>query len=128
MPGSAHPSGGAREEDRIDEAVRGYIDDIPAGHRALFDRLHRLILRARPDVTVGLSYRMPAYSADGQRLYLGAWKHGLSLYGWPKDADDGFVARHPDLKTSTGTLRLRPEDAAGISDEELLGLFRAALG
>ena len=96
MPGAAKPPDRARRADRIDEAVQGYIDAIPAGHRPLFDRLHRLILHARPDVTVGLSYRMPAYSAGGRRLHLGAWKHGLSLYGWPKDSDGGFVARHPD--------------------------------
>lgn len=129
MPGSANRSDGARDEGRarIDEAVRGYIDDIPAGHRPLFDRLHRLILCARPDVTVVLSYRIPTYKAGGRRLYLGAWKHGVSIYGWQQDQDGGFVARHPTLKTSTGTIRLRPEDAAGISDEEFLGLVRAAL-
>jgi len=128
VPGAAKPPDRARRADRIDEAVQGYIDAIPAGHRPHFDRLHRLILHARPDVTVGLSYRMPAYSAGGRRLHLGAWKHGLSLYGWPKDSDGGFVARHPDLKTSTGTIRLRPDDAAAISDEEFLDLFRGALG
>jgi hypothetical protein len=110
------------------EAVRDYIDAIPAGTRPLFDRLHALILRAQPGVTVGLSYKMPTYTAAGGRLHLGVWKHGVSLYGWRKDEDGGFVARHPSLKTSTGTIRLRPEDAAGISDDEFLGLVRAALG
>jgi hypothetical protein len=112
---------------RIDEAVRGYIDGIPAGHRPLFDRLHQLILRAHPGVAVDLSYGMPTYRVGGRRLYLGAWKHGVSVYGWQHDQDGGFVARHPAVKTSTGTIRLRPEDAAGISDEEFLGLIRAAL-
>ncbi len=32
----------------MDEAVKDYIDAIPAEHRALFDWLHRLILRAHP--------------------------------------------------------------------------------
>jgi hypothetical protein len=117
MPGSA----------RIDEAVLGYIETIPAGHRPLFDRLHQLILRARPDVSVVLSYKMPTYKAGGRRLYLAAWQHGVSIYGWRKDEDGGFVERHPGLKTSTGTIRLRPADADGISDEEFLGLMRAAL-
>jgi hypothetical protein len=112
---------------QVDEEVRGYIDAIPAGHRPLFDRLHRLIVSARPDVTVSISYKMPAYRAGDRRVYLAAWKHGISVYGWRKDDDGGFVARHPGLKTSTGTIRLRPEDAAGITDEEFLGLFRGAL-
>ena len=51
----------------------------------------------------------------------------VSVYGSGKDRDGGFTARHPGLATSTGTIRLRPEDAAGISDEEFLTLGRAAL-
>jgi hypothetical protein len=112
----------------VDDDVRGYIDAIPAGHRPLFDRLHRLILASGHDVTVVMAYKMPTYRAGGRRVHLAVWKHGVSVYGWRKDDDGGFVARHPALKTSTGTLRLRPEDAAAISDEEFLGLFRGALG
>jgi len=113
---------------QVDDDVQGYIDAIPAEHRPLFDRLHRLVLGSGRDVTVGMAYKMPTYRAGGRRLHLGVWKHGVSVYGWRKDDDGGFVARHPALKTSTGTLRLRPEDAAAISDEEFLGLFRGALG
>src|SRR5580704_12373278 len=104
----------------VDDDVRGYIDAIPAGYRPLFDR-------ARPDVTVVMSYKMPTYKAGGRRVLLAAWKHGISVYGWRKDDDGGFVERHPKLKTSTGTIQLRPDDAAAISDEEFLGLFRGAL-
>jgi hypothetical protein len=111
----------------IDAAVRDYIDGIPAEHRPLFDRLHGLIMRACPDATVALSYGMPTYKAGKRRLFLGAWKHGVSIYGWRKDEDGGFVARHPALKTSTGTIQLRPQDAAGISDDEFSELARAAL-
>lgn len=129
MPGlSDHGDrGGAGAGVRMDEEVRGYIDGIPAAHRALFDRLHQLIVRTHPEVTVGLSYRMPTFRVGDRRLYLGAWKHGISIYGWRQDDDGGFVAGHPALKTSTGTIRLRPKDAAGIADEELLGLLRPAL-
>ena len=112
---------------KMDDEVRAYIDAIPAGHRALFDRLHGLIVAAHPDVVMSFSYKMPTYKAGGRRLFLSAWKHGISIYGWQKDDDGGFVARHPALKTSTGTIRLRPEDAAGIGDEEFLGLLRPAL-
>ena len=70
---------------------------------------------------------MPTYRRGGRRLHLGVWKHGVSLYGWQQDADGGFVSRHPGLKTSTGTIRLRPQDAAEISDHEFADLIRAAL-
>jgi hypothetical protein len=122
------PGDGNGESGWVDDGVRDYIAAIPADFRPLFDRFHRLILDARPDADVILSYQMPSYQVGGRRLYLGIWKHGLSVYGWQRGEDDDFVARHPELKTSTGTLRVRPEDAADISDDEILGLVHATLG
>jgi len=111
----------------VDDAVQAYVEGVPAEHRALFDRVHGLILAARPDAAVSISYGIPTYKAAGQRLYLGAWKHGVSLYGWGQDRDGGFGARHPELVTGKGTIRLRPEDADGVSDGELRALVEAAL-
>lgn len=110
-----------------DQAVQEYIDAIIPEHRPLFDRLHRLILEAQPGVTVVLSYQIPTYKVGPRRLHVGAWKHGVSLYGWQQGGDAGFTVRHPELKTSKGTIRLRPEDAAGIADDEFRDLARAAL-
>jgi uncharacterized protein YdhG (YjbR/CyaY superfamily) len=111
----------------VDDAVRAYIDAIPAEHRPLFDRLHRLVLEARPDAAVVLSYQIPTYKVGRRRLFLGAWRHGISIYGWQAGRDAGFTNRHPGLVTGKGTIRLRPEDAAGIDDDELRDLARAAL-
>ena len=111
----------------MDDAVRAYIDAIDPGHRPLFDRLHRLVLEAHPEATVVLSYQMPTYKAGRNRLFLAAWSHGISIYGWRQGRDAGFTDRHPDLKSSKGTIRLRPEDAATLADDELRALFRAVL-
>jgi uncharacterized protein YdhG (YjbR/CyaY superfamily) len=112
---------------QADRAVQEYIDAITPEHRPLFDRVHRLILEAQPDATVVLSYQIPTYQAAGRRLHVGAWKHGISLYGWQQGGDAGFTSRHPGLRTGKGTIRLRPEDAEGIADDELRDLARAAL-
>jgi uncharacterized protein YdhG (YjbR/CyaY superfamily) len=112
---------------RLDEAARAYIEGIPAGHRPLFDRLHRLILEAFPGAAVVISYGIPTYKLGRGRLYVGVWKHGVSVYGWPRDQDAGFGARHAGLVTSKGTIRIRPEDAAAIPDQEFIDLARAAL-
>jgi uncharacterized protein YdhG (YjbR/CyaY superfamily) len=111
----------------VDEAVQEYIEKIAAANRPLFDRLNRLILGAYPDAEVALSYGMPRYRMGGRRLYVGAWKHGLSVYGWAQGRETAFTARHPGVKTSKGTIQLRPADADGIGDDELLELVRAAL-
>jgi uncharacterized protein YdhG (YjbR/CyaY superfamily) len=111
----------------MDAAVRDYIEAIVPEHRPLFDRLHRLVLETHPEAAVGLSYQMPTYQVGRRRLFLGVWKHGVSMYGWRQGDDAGFTARHPELKTGRGTIRLRPDQAAGISDDEFRDLVRAAL-
>jgi len=111
------------DSDGGDEAVREYIDGIDARHRPLFER----ILAVYPQATVVISYQMPTYRVGSRGLYLGAWQHGISLYGWPQGRDGGFMARHPDLRSGKGTIRIGPQDAAGITDEDLDALVRAAL-
>ncbi|HEX4217389.1 MAG TPA: DUF1801 domain-containing protein [Acidimicrobiales bacterium] len=111
----------------IDEAVSAYIDALPEDHRRLFERFHQLILRTRPEVVVVLSYKMPTYQIDKRRLHVGAWSHGLSIYGWQQGREAAFTSRHPGLKTSKGTIRLSPQDAAALSDDDLIELVRAAL-
>jgi hypothetical protein len=111
----------------MDDAVRGYIDAIAPEHRPLFDRVHRLVLEVHPEADVVLSYQMPTYTVGRRRLYLGVWRHGVSVYGWSEGRDAGFTARHPELTSGKGTVRLRPGDAERISDGELTGLIRAAL-
>jgi uncharacterized protein YdhG (YjbR/CyaY superfamily) len=111
----------------MDDAVRDYIDAIDPEHRPLFDRIHRLVLEAHPDAAVVLSYQIPTYKIGRRRLFVGVWKHGVSIYGWQQGRDAAFTDRHPELKTSKGTIRLRPDDASGIPDDELRDLARAAL-
>ncbi|MHA6765183.1 iron chaperone [Streptacidiphilus sp. PAMC 29251] len=111
----------------MDQDVQDYIDGIAAGHRPLFDRLHRLILEAHPEATVALSYRIPTYRVGRRRLHVGVWQHGVSLYGWQQGGDAGFTLRHPELLSGRSTIRLRVSTAAAIPDEELRDLVRAAL-
>jgi uncharacterized protein YdhG (YjbR/CyaY superfamily) len=111
----------------LDEAAQDYIDHIAPEHRPLFDRIHRLIVEVHPEVSVSLSYKMPAYTVGNRRLSVGTWKHGLSIYGARHGTNDAFTPRHPALKTSKGTLQIRPEDAVDISDDDFRDLVHAAL-
>ena len=108
--------------------MQRYVDRIAAEHRPLFDRVNGLVLGAYPDAATKLSYGIPSYWVGGRRLYVGVWKHGVSMYGWQQGRESEFIARHPGLKTGKGTIQIRPEDATGISDGELLELVHAALG
>ncbi len=110
-----------------DEGVRAYMEAIGPENRALFDRLHRIVLGEHPDAEVALSYGMPAYRVGSRRLNLGVWKHGVSVYGWRADRDGGFVARYPALASGKGTIRIGTKDAEQISDGELRALLGGAL-
>ena len=112
---------------RVDEAASSYIASVDARHRPLFDRVHQLVLDAVPEATVTISYDIPTYKAGGKRLYVGVWKHGISLYGWENGRDAGFAQRHPELVSGKGTIRLRAEDADSLEDAQLRGFVRAAL-
>ena len=112
----------------MDDEARAYIEAIGPEHRPLFDRIARVIHRSFPEATVTLSYKMPTYKVGSHRLFVGVWKHGVSVYGWGQGRADDFIARHPTLKTSKGTIQLRPEDATAITDGELVELVVAALG
>lgn len=134
MPRSTQRAGGASPGrsrsaavGHVDAAAQEYIDSIAAVHRPLFDRLHRLILAEYPEASVVLSYKMPTYKVGGHRFHVAVWKHGVSIYGLKEGRDAGFMARHPELKSSKGTYRLRQQDADAMSDTELRDLVRAAL-
>lgn len=110
----------------MDDAVRDYRDDIASEYRPVFDRLHQLIVGTCPDAEVTLSYGMPTYRVGRRRLNVGVWEHGLSLYVSPS-RDGGFSGRHPELASGKGTIKVKPEDAARIPDQEFRDLVRAAL-
>jgi uncharacterized protein YdhG (YjbR/CyaY superfamily) len=111
----------------MDQGVEDYIEQIAPEFRALFDRIERLVSEAAPEAELVLSYKMPTFRIGKRRLFVAAWKHGLSIYGWDEGRDGGFLDRHPEFKTSKGTIQLRPASAATIDDAELRALIRSAL-
>ncbi len=112
----------------MDAAAEAYVDEIAPDSRALFDRIHGLIVGEFPDVEVGISYRMPVYRRGSRSLNVGAWKHGVSIYGFPEDRALSIIERHPELSSGKGTLRITHAVADDISDEELIQIVRGALG
>ena len=107
--------------------MAAYVEAIAPEQRPLFDRLHAIVIAEHPDAEVTLSYGMPAYRVGRRRLNLGVWKHGVSVYGFRRDNDGGFLQRHPKLSSGKATIRIRPRDADGITDDELRALLGGAL-
>lgn len=83
--------------------VAAYIDAIGSDRRALFDRVHRLIMDVQPDADVVLSYKMPTYVAGGRRLYVAVWKHGSPSTGGSTAETEGL----PQVIQSSTAARAR---------------------
>ena len=112
----------------MDAGVRAYIDAIGPEQRPLFDRLHGIVLAVHPDAEVALSYGMPAYrvgAAPAQHRRVEARGVRLRLARRPRRG----LRRHatPRCRSGKGTIRIRPTDAEGISDDELRALLGGAL-
>jgi uncharacterized protein YdhG (YjbR/CyaY superfamily) len=115
------------ERYEVSREVRTYVEAMPPEHRHLFDRVHRVVTEVHPEASLVLSYKMPTYKIGKRRLYVGAWKHGISVYGWKQGKVAAFTSHHPQMKTSKGTIQLRPEDSPAVSDDDLKSLVCAAL-
>ncbi len=114
-------------DDDLPPAVEAYLAATDPRGRALFERVHDLVLDVHPDAATVISYNMPTYVVGASRLHVGVWRHGLSVYGWRQGQDGGFAARHPDLVGDKGTIRLTHAAAATVTDDELRDLARASL-
>jgi len=112
---------------RMDDAVQGFLATLDDGHRAMFEHVDALVREDFPEATLTLAYRMPTYRVGRRRLHVGVWAHGVSLYGWDKDHAAGVLDRHPHLRTSTGTVRLRPADLDTLTEGDVRLLIAAAL-
>jgi hypothetical protein len=110
------------------DLFQAYVDAIAPAFRPLFDRIDQLTRALHPHATVGIAYAMPTYRVGKGRLNVGVWKHGVSIYGWKNHSPSTFLSQHPDLVTSTGTIRLTPDAAAVLSDEEISEVIGSALG
>lgn len=112
----------------MDAAAREYIDGIDPANRPLFDRVDGLILGAFPHAEVGFAYKMPVYRVGDRSLNVGVWKHGVSLYGAHDEDAPTLLARHPELSSGRGTLRIPRKVADQVTDTELIEVIRAVLG
>lgn len=108
--------------------VQTYLDGIAVEHRSMWHRVQRLVRELHAGAELHITYGMPTFIVGERRLPVGVWKHGLSLYGLDESNDAGFIARHPELASGRGTVKLPTRRADDFSDEELTATLRAVLG
>jgi uncharacterized protein YdhG (YjbR/CyaY superfamily) len=125
--GTADPMTERHPHDRsVPPEVEAYIAGVPADQRALFERLHRLVLDTLPEARVTISYNMPAYVVDGGRVSLSSGQAGVSIATTVPEPIAAFKAKHQQFKTGKVTVQL-PSDAE-LPEDDLRALVREATG
>lgn len=109
----------------MEKADQDYIDAPGDARRELYLQLQEMLLGLHPDISVKLAYGVVKYYNANGWIYLGYWKHGVSLYPGKTQGLQDFKARHPGIKTSIGTINLKL--GADIPWDDVAMVFRTSL-
>ncbi len=107
-------------------SVQEYIAAQPEASRAILEKVRGAIRKAVPKAVESISYRIPAYHLDGERLlYFAGWKQHFSLY----PANDRLVAAFREelvpYKISKGTIRFPLGEPVPVKLIAAIAKFRA---
>jgi hypothetical protein len=83
----------------MNQIVRDYINKGSTEQQKLFERLHNLIMELYPQAENAISYGLLKYYIGKQRVWLGYWKQGVSLYTGFPELIAQFKVKHPAIKT-----------------------------
>ena len=86
--------------------VQTYLASLPSDVRSAVRKLREAIRAAVPSAVESISYGIPAFKLDGQRLvYCAGWKSHTSLYPITAGVRRAFAGELDGHKTSKGTIR-----------------------
>ncbi|MBN2828933.1 MAG: DUF1801 domain-containing protein [Candidatus Cloacimonetes bacterium] len=94
----------------MNNGVQEYIDKVEDNRKELFYKLQDLILRLFPESERRISYQVVVYQIPTGNVWLGYWKHGVSLYTGFISKIAEFKEKYPDIKTGKGCLNLKMTD------------------
>ena len=98
----------------MNKDVERFVEAVSDDRRALYDKLHSLIMSMYPGAEVVISYGIPTYKVKDGRVGLGYWKQGVSLYPFGGDRLEEFRAKYPDIKTGKGTINFKLSDKVPV--------------
>jgi len=85
--------------------VDAYVASFPPEVRRTLEAVRATMRRAAPGTEEKISYGIPTYTLDGERVvYFAGWKHHISVYPVP-GGDAAFDAALAPYKVARGTLR-----------------------
>jgi uncharacterized protein YdhG (YjbR/CyaY superfamily) len=107
-------------------SVDDYIDAQPDHVRGVLHRVRDVIRRALPKAEEVISYQIPAYRMNGDRvLFFAGWKKHYSLYPAGDRLIAAFQSELAPYKISKGTIRFPLSDPIPAKLIERIAKFRA---
>ena len=88
------------------KSVSEYIASRPKGTQAALRQVRSIIRKAAPKADEVISYQIPAYKLNGQRLiYFAGWKEHYSLYPSTAPLVAAFKKELAPYEVAKGTIR-----------------------
>ena len=85
--------------------IDDYIGAQGAAVQPVLQQVRRVIRESAPDAEETISYKIPAFTLNGEELvYFAGWKHHVSLYPVPK-GDAAFRRLIEPYRAGKGTLK-----------------------
>ena len=107
-------------------SVDDYIAAQPTAARAALKLVRSTIRKAVPQAGESISYGVPAYKLDGERvIYFAGWKQHYSLYPAIGGLVSAFQKELAPYKISKGTIRFPLSEPVPVKLIERLAKFRA---
>ena len=100
----------------MNKEVERFVAAVSDERRALYDKLHSLIMTMYPRAEVVISYGIPTYKAKEGRVGLGLWKGGVTLHTFgARHLVAEFAAKYPAYKTTTAGINFKTSDGVPIA-------------
>jgi uncharacterized protein YdhG (YjbR/CyaY superfamily) len=107
-------------------SVDDYIDAQPDHVRGVLNEVRNIIRKALPKAEELISYQMPLYTLDGQRvLFFAGWKQHYSLYPAGERLVAEFKGELAPYEIRKGTIRFPLSEPVPVKLIERIAKFRA---
>jgi uncharacterized protein YdhG (YjbR/CyaY superfamily) len=108
------------------KSVDEYIASQPDGVQSVLYRVRSTIRKAVPGAEETISYKIPAYKLNGDRvLFFAGWKHHYSLYPATKRVIKAFRVELALYEVSKGTIRFPFSEPVPVKLIGRIAKFRA---
>ena len=108
------------------KSVDDYIAARPKAVQGILKRVRNTIRKAVPRAAESISYNIPAYKLNGERvIYFAGWKQHYSLYPAIGRLVAEFKVELAPYEISKGTIRFPLSDPVPVKLIERIAKFRA---